>query len=366
MPAALARASQALDDLRPLRPAVTDSAVFTPWLLTSGGPDNGRLPTRSDPTQIAYGVDSRIQSLVAVADASRRTGFRHLAGVTAAWYFGANAAAIPAYDPATGRTIDGVAGDGTVNRNSGAESTIHGLLSMLVLDANPGVAEIARQGHIVERIGTMTVEAEQAALSGGATVVTPGSAWTGESLVSGGSYVRMPAGADARWEVSAAAQPRLVLPVVDLQPGSSAVTRWSGVTGSSLSTVGEVRHGQIGPQGGSPAPGALLPVTPTGPGELRPGATQLVATATGGDAVVDAVMLEPLVSRYVIEGDEAATAMLRSAARSPQSVAITVPGSGTAVVEAYDADGVRRSLTTERGSTVSALVLPGGFTVVRR
>jgi len=107
-------------------------------------------------------------------------------------------------------------------------------------------------------------------------------------------------------------------------------------------------------------------VTPTGTGELGPGTTQLVATSTGGDAVVDAVMLEPLVSRYVIGGDGAATALLRSAARSPRTVAITVPGSGTAMVETYDADGARRSLTAERGSTVPALVLPGGFTVVRR
>jgi hypothetical protein len=197
-------------------------------------------------------------------------------------------------------------------------------------------------------------------------VVTPASAWTGEALVSGGSYVRMPAGADARWQVPAAAQPRLILPVIDLQPGSSAVTHWSAGTSGKLHALGEVRHGQIGPQGASPAPGALLPVTPTGTGELRPGATQLVATSTGGDAVVDAVMLEPLVSRYVIEGDAAATAMLRSAARSPQTVAVVVPGSGTAVVETYDAAGARRVLTAERGSTVPALVLPGGFTVVRR
>ena len=41
------------------------------------------------------------------------------------------------YDPATGRTFDGVSPDGKVNRNSGAESTIHGLLTMLALDGTP-------------------------------------------------------------------------------------------------------------------------------------------------------------------------------------------------------------------------------------
>ncbi|MFG1955540.1 hypothetical protein [Micromonospora sp. NPDC048830] len=90
-------------------------------------------------------MDSRVQSLLAVADATGRAGFRQLAAITAAWFFGANAAGQPAYDPATGRSVDGVAGDSRVNRNSGAESTIHGLLTMLALDARPDVAALARR-----------------------------------------------------------------------------------------------------------------------------------------------------------------------------------------------------------------------------
>jgi hypothetical protein len=34
--------------------------------------------------------------------------------------------------------------DGTVNPNSGAESTIHGLLTMQLLDANPDLATVAK------------------------------------------------------------------------------------------------------------------------------------------------------------------------------------------------------------------------------
>ncbi|MFF5081245.1 hypothetical protein ACFY36_29710 [Actinoplanes sp. NPDC000266] len=345
MPAALARAGQVLGDRDLLKPAVTDSAVFTPWLLTSGGPDNGRLPARIDRNQIAYGVDSRLQSLLAVAEATGRAGFRRLAGIVAAWYFGANASGMPAYDPATGRTVDGIAGDGTVNRNAGAESTIHGLLSMLALDAHPDVAGLAGQGHVVERVGSTTVEAELATLSGGATVVTPESPWTGESQYSNGSYVRLPSGASLRWRLPAATQPQLVLPIADLRPGSEAVTRWS--------TGGVLRHGAVGPQGASPAPGALLPVAV---GELPAGRTELTATASGGEALVDAVMLEPLVSRYAIGGGGRTTTLLRSAARTAQTVAVT----GTA--ETYDAMGVLRSRTTGSRATV----LPGGFTMVQR
>ena len=62
-------------------PAARDSATFDPWLLTSGGPDNGRLPTRIDRSQIAYGVDSRLQSLLATAEATGSAGMRRLAGM---------------------------------------------------------------------------------------------------------------------------------------------------------------------------------------------------------------------------------------------------------------------------------------------
>lgn len=120
------------------------------------------------------------------------------------------------------------------------------------------------------------------------------------------------------------------------------------------------------PRAPHPAPGALLPVTLTGAGELPSGATELVATSTGGDAVVDAVMLEPLVSRYVIAGGGHTTAMLRSAAHAPRTVTVTVPGSGAAVIETYDSAGVLRRRAYPRSATVTAVVLPGGFTLVRR
>jgi hypothetical protein len=68
----------------------------------------------------------------------------------ASWYFGTNPSGEPMYNPGTGRTFDGVMFDGVVNRNSGAESTIHGLLSMLALDAHPEVRAQALELTAVE------------------------------------------------------------------------------------------------------------------------------------------------------------------------------------------------------------------------
>ncbi len=363
MPAALARASVALGDASLAAVATRDSAVFDPWMLTSGGPDNGRLPTRVDRSQITYGVDSRLQSLLATAEVTGSTGLRRLAGVMAAWYFGANASGQPAYDPTTGRSVDGIQADGSVNHNAGAESTIHGLLSMLALDANPDVAELARTAGVRERVGTREVPVEGAALAGGAHVVTPASAWTGESQYEGGRYVALPAGGSARVTVGKG-EKRLVIAVVDLQPGSTAVTTFR----AGDTVLGTVRSGDIGPQGDSPAPGALLPVTL--PVTLPPGQQVVTATttATGGDeARLDALMVEPLVSRLVLGGDGHGTALLRSAATTDQRAKVAVPGSGPARIEVYDGRGrLVRASTSKASGEVPVSVVAGGFTVVRR
>jgi hypothetical protein len=350
MPAALARASAALHraDLR--RPAVADAATFTPYLLTAGGPDNGWLPTPIDRTQIAYGADSRVQSLLATAEATGSDGLRELAGIAAGWFFGANAAGVPVYDPATGRTADGVSADGVVNRNGGAESTIHGLLTMLALDASPSLARAARAasraGH---REAPVLVEGESAT---GGEVVTPESAWTGESQWSGGKYVRLAAGDCAEWTVPAADQPRLVEAVVDKVPGHGTTT-WSA-DGTGLGTVDH----DGAPQGASPAPGALLPVPLRAP--LSPTATTLTASATG-ESTVDAVVLRPEVTQVVYEN----AALLQSAAAGPRARHVEVPAGTRVTVLSYDGSGRLAGRTTATGPDVSAPVVAGGFTLLR-
>jgi hypothetical protein len=363
MPAALSRASQALGTGTYLAPAVKDSAGFVPWMLTSGGPDNGRLPTRLDQSQIAYGADARVQSLLATAEASGRSGLRRLAGMQAAWFFGANAAGVPAYDPATGRTIDGISGDGVVNGNSGAESTIHGLLTMIALDANPDVAAAAQVAGITARVGTTTLQAEDATTTGAARVVTLADRWTGESLFGGTGYLALGNGATASLPVPGADVDRLVMPVVDLVPNSTAVTTWS----ANGTLLGRVASGGIGAQGVSPAPGALLPVTL--PRTLSRKATVLRVTTSstsGDEARLDAVMLEPLVSRLALSGDGHSTTLLRSADSRTTRAVVRLPGHGRAVVEAYDASARLLSRSTSPARTLHVAVAPGGFTVVMR
>ncbi len=191
MAGSLAEAGRALGREDWVRVAVGETGRFTPHLLAQGGPENGWLPAPTDRVQIAYGADATLQNLLRTAAAARRPAFADLAGIAGAWYFGNNPAGVAMYDPATGRTFDGINPDRTVNRNSGAESTIHGLLSMLALDAHPAVAARARVAGRQAQVTWQLVEAEAGTLDGAAEVVTPASAWTGESAWSGGAYVRL-------------------------------------------------------------------------------------------------------------------------------------------------------------------------------
>jgi hypothetical protein len=346
MPAALAASGEPTAR----RAAARDSFTFDPWLLTSGGPDNGRMPGRTDATQIAYGIDSRVQSLIATGGGADR-----IAGIVAAWYFGANASGQLTYDPATGVTYDGVGADGTVNRNSGAESTIHGLLSMLALDAHPAVRRIAQTADVRSQVGVTYLQAEDAPLSGGATAVKPESTWTGESSYAGTGYASLPSGSSATFDLGKHPV-SLVIPIVDLQPSSRAVTAF--VAGRSL---GSVRSGDVGAQGDSPTPGALLPVTLG-----RTSAPTLTASTTGGTARLDAVMVQPLVSRLVLGGDGHGTALLRSAATSTSHTTVAVPGSGSADIWSYDGTGRLLAHHTSTSIDVPVTVAPGGVTIVRR
>lgn len=362
MAAGLARAAQVVDRPVLLRAAVKDVAVFTPYLLTATGPINGWLPSPSDLTQIAYGVDSRVQSLVAVADATDRSGLDQLAGIAASWYFGANRAGTPMYDPATGRTFDGLNGDGVVNQNSGAESTIHGLLSMLALDERPEIAALALSAtSLVAQDGVQVIEAETATVAGGALVVTPTSAWTGESLWSG-NLLELSTGARASWTVPAADQPRLVQPVVNLVTDHrSARLAWA----SGRTPLGQVDSGSGGDQGVTDAPGALTPVTLRR--ELPAGATALSVTVRGRPAVpaqVDDLLLMPRVSRLVLDGPDGSTALLRNAGSRTEVATLVLPTGGDVVVRTYDSRGTLREETTATGTEISVSVRRAGFTVV--
>ena len=266
----------------------------------------------------------------------------------ASWYFGANPSGQPTYDPATGVTFDGVQPDGTVNHNSGAESTIHGLLSMLALDANPDVAARATATtKTISHDGLTTVQAESSASTTG-TIVTPASAWTGESQFGGGAYLALAAGQRATITIPAGSGPRHVEPVsFEPNPGSATAV-WS----VGRFPLGTLRDG-VGAKGITAVPGALLPQTLALP--IGAKATDVSVKAHSGTTQLDAVIVRPLVSRLTL-GGASATELVHSTSRVPLPTTVGVAGQ-RATLRSYDAAG--RLLATRGISGVTTVLRPG-------
>ncbi|WP_382308730.1 hypothetical protein [Herbiconiux sp. UC225_62] len=356
MSGALARASVALDDDTLLQPAVTESARFAPTLLTAGGPDNAWYPSPTERVQLAYGADSRLQNLLATSEAAGLPGLADLAGIQAAWFFGLNPAATPMYDPATGVTYDGIQPDGSINRNSGAESTIHGLLSMLALDAHPSVSAIAQSLTTLDaRDGLRVVEAEAATSTTG-TVVTPESTWTEESSWSG-SYLALTKGQKATFTLGAsgAGGAQIVEPVVwNVEDGTARTPKSLWRSGSL--PLG-VLSSSVGEQGITAASGALLPQRLWLPVPASRDSVEVRALA--GEVDVDALLVRPVVGTLSASGAApgASAQLAQNNLGLPQRVTLGA-ASLTQTLRSYDASG---ALVSERTITGPSTVwLPSG------
>jgi multiple sugar transport system substrate-binding protein len=119
----------------------------------------GRVPWEISPggsvtwfPQIAYGISPIVAGYLALAEATGDDRYAIFAGLTAAWFLGANPAGIAMYDEQSGRTFDGIDGPSpdSVNRNSGAESTIEALLALQAVTSNPVAARYLRYRPVGE------------------------------------------------------------------------------------------------------------------------------------------------------------------------------------------------------------------------
>ena len=89
--------------------------------------------------QIAYDVRPTALGLLALYRTTKEPRYAVMAGLAASWFYGSNVADFSMYDHNTGRIYDGIDQIG-VNRNSGAESTIEGLYTLLEIEAEPQAA----------------------------------------------------------------------------------------------------------------------------------------------------------------------------------------------------------------------------------
>jgi len=124
------------------RPDYTQSALleidnFIPYLLESGFSDSILIKRESDVfseerrtrfPQIAYGIRPMFYAASEAFRVTADTRYLALATRLRSWFFGQNDAARMIYDQESGRTYDAINSATEINLNSGAESTIEGLL----------------------------------------------------------------------------------------------------------------------------------------------------------------------------------------------------------------------------------------------
>jgi hypothetical protein len=87
--------------------------------------------------QIAYEIRPMTLGLLRLYDATHDQVYLKMAGLAASWLFGNNVLHESMYDPTTGRCFDGITDSTHINRNSGAESTIEALYTLLEIEQYP-------------------------------------------------------------------------------------------------------------------------------------------------------------------------------------------------------------------------------------
>jgi hypothetical protein len=145
---ALMKAGEFFNDTSYTNKGIAEVENFYPWLLQNGMKSN--IEMQNDGTQlsivsqqsfdqIAYAIRPMV---TAASEAYHLTGenkYTDIAGHLAAWFFGANDAGTIMYSTSTGICFDGIKSATSVNKNSGAESTIEALLTMEIAEANPAI-----------------------------------------------------------------------------------------------------------------------------------------------------------------------------------------------------------------------------------
>ena len=126
--------------------AIKEVKYFYPYLLKENyltafkvEAENGenKLTDVEKFSQIAYGIRPDVFACIRAFQVTEDKKYLETGLSIAGWLFGHNAAGMQMYDPQTGRCFDGIKDSTTINKNSGAESTIEALLSLEALEENP-------------------------------------------------------------------------------------------------------------------------------------------------------------------------------------------------------------------------------------
>ena len=200
----------------------------------------------------------------------------------------------------------------TSTATRGAESTIHGLLTMIQLDARPEVAERATTvTDVAELDGLRVVEAEAATSTTGRS--RPPLRRGPASRCTAVDVLVLERGEEATFEVGTHEEDRSIEPVAWLPEDAKARSIWNAGR-TPLGTL----DGRGEPQGISPVPGVLLPRTLQ---QTLPATSASVsARVVTGTVTLDALIVRPASHAWRSRARAARPSSCMSSATSPQRV----------------------------------------------
>jgi hypothetical protein len=136
--------SSALKEIKYFYPYLQKNKYLTSFVVEKNGDliDTAEVHKYS---QIAYGMRPMITAALAAYDITKDTNYAALAGRLACWFFGDNPNTEFMYDPEAGRGYDGITDERKINKNSGAESTIESLISLLAVEKNDIAKRICKE-----------------------------------------------------------------------------------------------------------------------------------------------------------------------------------------------------------------------------
>ncbi|MBN1464646.1 hypothetical protein JXA02_02715, partial [candidate division KSB1 bacterium] len=123
-----------LDRPRFIQAAQKEADHYYAYLLSDGMKNSwwySKTDTIEEFPQIAYDIRCMTVGLLRLYEATADIKYAKMAGDAASWLVGHNAAGQVMYESKTGRCLDGINAKSEVNLNSGAESTIEALLTLV-------------------------------------------------------------------------------------------------------------------------------------------------------------------------------------------------------------------------------------------
>ncbi len=136
----LAYAGKVLNDKRMVASAELEARGFYTRLLIDGMLkewDFAEPARKAAYEQIAYDIRPMALGLLRLYDATKNEVYLKMAGLATSWFFGNNVLGATMYDSTSGRCFDGITDSTRINRNSGAESTIEALYTLLEVGEYP-------------------------------------------------------------------------------------------------------------------------------------------------------------------------------------------------------------------------------------